>query len=184
CMPDEDFSLYWDEDDDFGLDNEPVFDEHVYPEYLFDVPYVPTSPELVDAMLRFAGTGPGDVVYDLGCGDGRIAIAAAEKFGARAVGIEIDEHLIAEARSNAALADTEGRVRFVHADFHEAHIADATVVAIYLLPEVNLLLKPRFLQELRPGTRIVSNYFGMGEEWPADRTTRVGQDLIQLWRVP
>lgn len=169
-------ALEYDREREFTYD-----DEHVYSEYEFDVPYVPTPQEIVDAMLRMAGTGPGDIVYDLGCGDGRIPITAAEKFGAHGVGVDIDADLIAEARSNASQADTEGRTRFIVGNLFETNIEDATVVTLYLLPEVNRQLKPRLIEQLKPGTRVVSHHFGMGDSWPADRTERVGNDIIHLW---
>lgn len=154
------------------------------PAHRLDVPFVPTRQEVVEEMLRVAGTGPQDVVYDLGCGDGRIPITAATNFGARGVGIDIDPDRIAEARQNAQRARVSERVKFMVADLFEADIAEATVVTLYLLPAVNLRLKPRLLKELRPGTRVVSHDFGMGDDWPPERSIKLGGDTIHLWRIP
>lgn len=132
-----------------------------------DVPYVPTTEPAVEAMLKLAKVGKSDVVYDLGCGDGRIVIAAALKFGARGVGIDIDPKRIAEARANARKAGVEGRVRFLEQDLFKADIREATVVTLFLLDHVNLRLRPKLLSELKPGTRVVSNTFDMGD-WRAD----------------
>jgi len=148
-----------------------------------DVPYVPTRQEVVEAMLRMADVRPGDVVYDLGCGDGRIVIAAAQKFGARGVGIDIDPARISEARYNARRAGVEKQVEFRAGDLFAADIRDATVVTLYLLPEVNLRLRPKLQHDLRPGTRIVSHDFSMGPDWPADRTQKVGHDTLYLWTI-
>ena len=131
-----------------------------------DVPYEPSSPEIVSGMLRLANIKKGDVVYDLGCGDGRIVIAAAEKFGARGVGIDIDPERISEARENARKARVAGRVTFRNEDLFEAKIRDATVVMLYLWPEVNLRLRPKLWSELKPGTRIVSHSHDMGDWKP------------------
>lgn len=132
-----------------------------------DVPYVPTTEAAVEAMLKLAHAGKSDVVYDLGCGDGRIVIAAALKFGARGVGIDIDPRRISEARANARKAGVEDRVRFIEQDLFKADIREATVVTLFLLDHVNLRLRPKLLSELKPGTRVVSNTFDMGD-WKAD----------------
>lgn len=132
-----------------------------------DVPYVPTTELAVEAMLKLAKVGRSDVVYDLGCGDGRIVIAAARKFGARGVGIDIDPERIREARANARKAGVENRVRFIEQDLFKADISGATVVTLFLLDHVNLRLRPKLLSELKPGTRVVSNTFDMGD-WKAD----------------
>ena len=151
--------------------------------YSLDVPYVPTREEVVDEMLRVAGTGPQDIVYDLGCGDGRIPIAAAQKYGARGVGIDIDPDRIQEANENARAAQVTDRVQFKIQDLFEADIREATVVTLYLLPEVNRRLKPKLKKELKPGTRVVSHDFGMGDDWPPERTVKLGGDTIYLWRI-
>ncbi len=153
------------------------------PGHHLDVPFVPTREEVVEEMLRVAGTGPQDIVYDLGCGDGRIPIIAATKFGARGVGIDIDPERIHEARENAVNAKVTDRVKFIAEDLFLADIDEATVVTLYLLPAVNQRLKPKLKKELRPGTRVVSHDFGMGDDWPAERTVKVGGDTIYLWRI-
>lgn len=150
-----------------------------------DVPFVPTPEQVVDTMLRLAGVGPGDVVVDLGSGDGRIAVSAARDFGARARGVDIDPRRIAEARANARAAGVEDAARFTEGNLFDAPIADASVVTMYLLPEVNLALRPRLLGELRPGTRVVSHDFDMGD-WKPDRTMTVPDEgsQVYLWVVP
>jgi SAM-dependent methyltransferase len=154
------------------------------PERDLDVPYVPTRAGVVEEMLQMAAVKPGDVVYDLGCGDGRIVVMAAQKFGARGVGVDIDPRRIADARANAAKAGVEGRVEFRIGDLFEADIREATVVTLYLLPDVNLRLKPRLLHDLKPGTRVVSHDFSMGEDWPPERTLRLGNDTVYFWTIP
>ncbi|MCX7892986.1 MAG: methyltransferase domain-containing protein [Burkholderiales bacterium] len=162
----------------------PEESSHRFPDAALDVPYVPTRMDTVDAMLRLAAVGPKDVVYDLGCGDGRIVIAAAKQYGARGVGVDIDPARIAEARENARRAGVGARTSFVQGDLFHAEIRDATVVMLYLLPSVNERLKPRLLAELAPGTRVVSHDFLMGEDWPPEKTVRLGRDTIYLWTVP
>jgi SAM-dependent methyltransferase len=151
--------------------------------WLPDVIYVPTPPEVVDEMLRHARVRKGDVLYDLGSGDGRIAIAAAKAYGIRATGIDIDPDRIAEARENARKAGVEGRVTFRREDLFKADFRDATVVTLYLLPELNVRLRPRLLAELRPGTRIVSHQFDMGD-WPPEKTLEVHGRTLHFWTVP
>ena len=148
-----------------------------------DVPYVSTSRAIVDSMLSLAGVGEGDVVYDLGSGDGRIPIRAARKYGARGVGIEIQEKLVEKARRNADAAGVSDRVHFRQADLFEADLSDATVVTMYLLPAVNLKLRPKLFRELAPGTRVVSHSFHM-EEWTPDVTKEIGDTMLYLWRIP
>jgi SAM-dependent methyltransferase len=148
-----------------------------------DVPFVPTPNEVVDGMLKLAGVKKGDVVYDLGCGDGRIVIAAARDYGAKAVGVDLNPERIQEARENAKKAAVEDRVRFVENDLFKANIADASVVTLYLLPSVNEKLRPKLLKELKPGTRIVSHSFDMGD-WKPDRDEVVNGRHIYLWTVP
>ncbi len=148
-----------------------------------DVPFVPTSEEVVAGMLQLAGVRRGDVVYDLGCGDGRIVIAAAKRHGARGVGIDIDPERVAEAARNARAAKVSDRVRFLNQDLFESDISAATVVTLYLLPRLNQRLRPKLLAELKPGTRVVSHAFDMGD-WKPDRVARVGTTTIYLWRIP
>lgn len=153
-----------------------------YPREL-DVPYVPTRVNVVEEMLRMADVKPSDVVYDLGCGDGRIVIMAAQKFGARGVGVDIDPKRIEEARANAAKADVSGRTEFRLGDLFNADIRAATVVTLYLLPEINLRLKPKLQRELEPGTRIVSHDFTMGDDWPPERTLKLTTDTLYFWTI-
>ncbi|HET8578753.1 MAG TPA: class I SAM-dependent methyltransferase [Methylomirabilota bacterium] len=152
-----------------------------------EVPYVVTPPQVVDGMLRLAGVGREDVVYDLGSGDGRIVIAAARDFGARGVGIEIDPRLVAQSSRTAQRAGLSERVRFVQQDLFATDLHPATVVTLYLTRELNLRLRPKLLQELRPGARVVSHHFDMGD-WPADRHLAVDLDrsssMIYLWVIP
>lgn len=149
-----------------------------------DVIYVPTPAPVVDAMLALAEVGEGDVLYDLGSGDGRIPIAAATKFGIRAVGIEIDPDLVATARANAHAAGVAGQVEFRQQDLFQADIGEATVVTLYLLQSLNVKLRPKLLSELRPGTRIVSHAFDMADEWPPEDTRHVDGQPIHRWTVP
>jgi cyclopropane fatty-acyl-phospholipid synthase-like methyltransferase len=148
-----------------------------------DVPYVPTKQEVVEEMLRMAGVKPGDVVYDLGCGDGRIVVTAAQKFGARGVGVDIDPRRIAEANENARRAGVESQVSFRIGDLFDADIREATVVTLYLLPDVNLRLKPKLRRDLKPGTRVVSHDFSMGDDWKPEKTLRLGNDWIYFWTI-
>jgi SAM-dependent methyltransferase len=156
-----------------------------------DVPYVPTTPEAVEAMLKLGQVKKTDLLYDLGCGDGRIVIAAAKNFGARGVGIDIDPQRIKEARENAKRAGVEDLVRFELGDLFEANFAEATVVTLFLLPRINLKLKPKLLEQLKPGTRVVSNTFDMGE-WKAEKEASVDNEDFDtglsrkffLWTIP
>ncbi len=148
-----------------------------------DVPYVPTPPEVVEAMLKLAQVKKGDIVYDLGCGDGRIVVMAAQKFGARAVGVDINPVRIKEAEENARNAGVTDRVRFIQGNLFEADIKEATVVTLYLLSDVNLKLRPRLLKELKPGSRIVSHSFDMGD-WKPDKQIEVDYRRVYLWTVP
>ena len=156
-----------------------------------DVPYVPTTDEAVLAMLKLADVKKTDVVYDLGCGDGRIVITAAKNLGARGVGIDINPVRIGEAKANAKRAGVENMVRFEENDLFQADIHEASVVTLFLLPEVNLKLRPKLIQDLKPGTRIVSNTFDMGD-WKPDKEATVGNPdeqtylshRLYLWTVP
>jgi len=158
-----------------------------------DVPFVPTTDQAVQAMLKLADVKKTDVVYDLGCGDGRIVISAARDFGTRAVGIDIDPRRVAEAKENATKAGVEKLVRFEENDLFKADIHEATVVTLFLLPDVNLKLRPKLLKDLKPGTRIVSNTFDMGD-WKPEKEVTVGNSdqeddsslshRLFLWTVP
>ena len=150
-------------------------------------PYVATPPDVVDRILRLASVGSNDVVYDLGCGDGRIVIAAAQQFGARGVGVDIDPARIAEARRNAAQAQVEHLVSFAVQDALDTDVSEATVVTLYLLSAQNVALRPTLARQLRPGARIVSHNFAMGD-WEADEvdtfTSVDGQTrTLYLWNA-
>ena len=148
----------------------------------YDVPYVPTPPEVVEAMLKLAAVKPGDVVYDLGCGDGRIVIAARQKFkAAKGVGIDINPERIKEATDNAKKAGVD-HVQFVEKNLFEADFHEANVVTLYLLPGVNMKLRPKLQKELKPGSRIVSHSFDMGD-WKPDKTEDVNGRKIYLWTI-
>lgn len=148
-----------------------------------DVPYVPTDAPVVEAMLHLAQVGPNDVVYDLGCGDGRIVLEAARLCGAQGVGVDIDPLRIQESRDNAGKAGLGRSVQFVCRSFFEMDLRPATVVMLYLLPGLNVKLRPKLMSELRPGARIISNNFPMGD-WPADKTLSVHCRHLYLWIVP
>lgn len=152
-----------------------------------DVPYQPTNVEVVQAMLKLAKVGRADVVYDLGCGDGRIVIAAARDRGARGVCVDIDPERIAEARENARRAGVADRIRFLTQDLFHTDIRDATVVMLFLWPKVNLELRPKLLRELKPGARVVSHMHDMGT-WRPQQTVRIAatdrERTIYLWTIP
>jgi SAM-dependent methyltransferase len=151
-----------------------------------EVVWVPSSPEVIRAMLDVARVGPGDVVYDLGCGEGEIVIAAATRHGARGVGVDIDPERIANARINAARAGVTDRVTFIEQDLFATDVSAATVVMLYLGPDLNRRLRPKLQRELRPGTRVVSHDFSMGD-WTPERTVSVPQapgHQVLLWRIP
>lgn len=152
-----------------------------------DVIYYPTPPETVAEMLRLASIKNGDVLYDLGSGDGRIPIAAAKQFGTHAVGIEIDPKLVKEAEENARQAGVSKLVRFRNENMFRVDVSEATVVTLYLSEKLNLLLRPKLLRELRPGSRIVSHDFRMGD-WKPEQTVRVSWGklyrTVYLWTVP
>jgi SAM-dependent methyltransferase len=151
---------------------------------VLDVPFVPTPMAVVDAMLDMAKVGKDDLLYDLGSGDGRIVIRAAERFGCRGVGVDLNPERVTEARAAAkkAGARIEALVRFEEGDVFTFDFAPATVVTMYLLPSVNVKLRPRILKELKPGTRIVSHDFDMGE-WKAEETRKVGNSTVYRWTV-
>ncbi len=146
-----------------------------------EVPYVPTPEEVVMEMLKMAGVTQNDIVYDLGCGDGRIVITAAKVFGARGVGVDIDPNLIRQSNENARKAGVTDRVKFIEQDLFETDIREATVVALYLLPELNLQLRPKLLRDLRPGSRIVAHEFDMGD-WKPDNMAKVPK--VKLYYHP
>jgi len=149
-----------------------------------DVIFVPTPPEVVAAMLKVAKVGKGDVVYDLGSGDGRIPIAAVKDFGAaRATGIDIDPQRIKEATANLQKAGVGDRVRFLNQDLFTTDLSEATVVTLYLLPSLNLKLLPKLKAELKPGTRIVSHAFDMGD-WVPEQTLDVDGRKVYYWTIP
>ncbi|MCS6781774.1 MAG: methyltransferase domain-containing protein [Gloeomargarita sp. SKYBB_i_bin120] len=157
----------------------PVIQEHIAK----DVPYVPTPQPVVDAMLKLANVNSNDVLVDLGSGDGRIVITAVKKFGVKkAVGIEIDPALVAESRRNIQAAGVADRAEIIQQNLFEADLSKYTVITMYLLPSVNLRLRHKLLR-LRPGTRIVSHAFDMGE-WQPDKVEQVDGRMIYLWVVP
>lgn len=148
-----------------------------------DVPYVPTPQPVVDKMLEIARVGKNDVVYDLGCGDGRIVITAAKERGARGVGIDLNPQRIAEARANAETAGVNGQVKFMVGDLFAADFSEASVVTLYLLPDVNRALRPQLWKQLKIGTRVVSHDFDMGPEWPPEKVERIGSKTIYYWTI-
>jgi SAM-dependent methyltransferase len=156
-----------------------------------DVPYVPTTEQAVQAMLKLADVKKTDTVYDLGCGDGRIVIAAAKTFGAHGVGIDINPERIREAKENAKKAGVEDLVRFEENDLFQADIHQASVVTLFLLSNINLKLRPKLLHDLKPGTRVVSNTFDMGD-WKPDKEATVGDEneesylshRLYFWVIP
>ena len=149
-----------------------------------DVPYVPTSNAVVEAMLKLAGVKKTDIVYDLGCGDGRIIITAAKQFGAHGVGVDINPERIQEARANAKQAGVENLVKFEENDLFAADIHNATVVTLYLLPSVNVKLRPpKLFSDLKPGTRVVSHSFDMGD-WKPEKEESVDGANVYFWTIP
>ena len=152
-----------------------------------DVLYYPTPPETVAEMLRLANINKGDVLYDLGSGDGRIPIAAAKQFGIRAIGIEIDSKLVAEAQEKAREAGVSELVQFRNEDMFRIDVSEATVVTLYLSDKLNVLMRPKLLSELRPGSRILSHDFRMGN-WKPEKTVRVPWGklyrTVYMWTVP
>ena len=148
-----------------------------------DVIFVPTPQEVVDEMLRLANVKKGDVLYDLGSGDGRIPVMAAKKFGVRAVGIDIDPERIQEANENAKRNGVTSLVKFRNEDLFQADFHEATVVTLYLLPDLNVKLMPRLMEQLKPGSRIVSHQFDMGK-WRPDKKVELSGRTIYLWTIP
>jgi SAM-dependent methyltransferase len=153
------------------------------PARAYDVPYVPTPEEVVRGMLELAEVGPKDVLYDLGSGDGRIVIMAAKEFGARGVGVDIDPDRIAEANANARAAGVADKVKFIQSDLFDVDLRPATAVTLYLLPDVNLRLRPKLLKELRAGTPVVSHRFDMGD-WKPEVERNIDGRTVYLWHVP
>ena len=152
-----------------------------------DVRYEPTSPDVVQVMFRLANVNTGEVVYDLGCGDGRIVITAVRESGARGVCVDIDPERIAESRENAGAAGVTENIRFLNQDLFETDVSDASVIMLFLSPELNLRLRPKLLRELNPGARIVSHWHDMGD-WKPQKVVRVrsgGRERsIYLWTIP
>jgi SAM-dependent methyltransferase len=148
-----------------------------------DVPYVTTPQRVVERMLAMADVSADDVVYDLGSGDGRFVITAAQQFGARGVGVEIDPQLVEQARAQARLAGVADRVTFRRGNLFDVDLREATVVTLYLEPDLNLRLRPRLLLQLDPGDRVVSHDFGMGA-WTPDRVEKMDGSTLYLWTVP
>jgi len=145
--------------------------------------YVPTPPEVVEEMLKLADVKKGDVLYDLGSGDGRIPVTAARKYGIRAVGIDIDPERIREAKDNAARNGVEHLVRFRQEDLFKADFREATVVTLYLLPDLNVKLRPRLWSELKPGARVVSHQFDMAD-WKPEKEVELNGRTIYFWTIP
>ena len=160
-----------------------LFGQAAAPSRTPDVPYVPTPENVVEAMLKLGEVKKGDVLYDLGSGDGRIVITAAKNFGVKGTGIDINPERISEANANAKSAGVTDRVRFLNQDLFEADIKDATVVTLYLLPSINLKLRPKLWKDLKPGTRIVSHSFDMGD-WAPEKKIEVDGRYLYFWRVP
>ena len=147
-----------------------------------EVPFVPSPDEVIEAMLTLAETTPQDTVYDLGCGDGRIVVMAAKQFGASSVGIDIDPDRIQEANQFARENGVTDKVKFREQDLFQADIHEATVVTLYLLTTVNRKLRPKLQKELKPGTRVVSHQFDMGD-WKPEKRIEIGGRPIYLWRI-
>ena len=148
-----------------------------------DVHYEPTPQLIVEELLKMAGVNRNDVVYDLGCGDGRFVITAAKKYGARGVGIDIDPERIKESNQNARIAGVLNRVKFIEGDLFETDFREATVVALYLLQDLNMQLRPTLLKDLKPGTRVVSHEFDM-YDWQPDKMGRLGRNKYYFWVIP
>jgi SAM-dependent methyltransferase len=150
-----------------------------------DVPFVPTRDEVVNEMLNALNITDADILYDLGCGDGRIVITAAKRFGIKGVGIDIDPERIRESKANAEKAGVTDKVKFIIGDLYEADFKEASVLTLYLLPDVNLNLRPRIFEQVRPGTRVVSHDFDMGDWHPDKRINVPGKrDVVYYWVVP
>lgn len=169
----------------FGIAS-PVYAQVAEPEEALprlDVPYVPTPKAVVDKMLEVGRVGKKDVLYDLGCGDGRVVITAAKERGARGVGIDLNPVRIKEANANAERAGVTDKVTFKQGDLFEANFKDATVVTLYLLPSINKKLRPQLWEQLKVGTRVVSHAFDMGDEWPPEKTAEADGKTIYYWTI-
>lgn len=148
-----------------------------------DVPYVPTPMDVVEAMLDLAKVSKNDVVYDLGCGDGRIVVTAAKKYGATGIGVDLNPERIKEANENAKEKGVEKKVKFYEGNLFDFDFSKASVLTLYLLPDVNLQLMPKILKEMKPGSRVVSHAFDMGN-WKPDKQISVDGRTVYLWTVP
>lgn len=148
-----------------------------------DVPYVPTPMDVVEAMLDLAKVSKNDVVYDLGCGDGRIVVTAAKKYGATGIGVDLNPERIKEANENAKEKGVEKKVKFYEGNLFDFDFSKASVLTLYLLPDVNLQLMPKILKEMKPGSRVISHAFDMGN-WEPDKQISVDGRTVYLWTVP
>ena len=166
-----------------GLGVSSAFAQAAAPSRRPDVIYVPTPEAVVEAMLQVASVTKNDVVYDLGCGDGRIPVTAARKYGARGVCFDIDPERIKEATANVAKNNVGNLVKVVHADLFEQDLSGASVVTLYLLPSLNVKLMPKLMKELKPGTRIVSHAFDMGD-WKPEKEMDVNGRKVYMWTIP
>lgn len=183
-MPANDDFNDWMDDDEYLLHDHELTDYALDEPYLLlDIPFVPSDEKIIQAMLDLAALERRDLLYDLGCGDGRIVVAAARQKGARAIGIDLDPLRIAEAMEYAGNVRVEHLVDFLEGDLLEADFSAATVVCLYLLDSINLQLRPRLQQELRPGSRIISHTFGMGD-WEPDAHVRIDGNNVYKWIVP
>ncbi|HEY0844418.1 MAG TPA: class I SAM-dependent methyltransferase [Noviherbaspirillum sp.] len=153
------------------------------PERPLDVPYVPTPQNVVNRMLQMAAVTRKDLLYDLGCGDGRMVVTAAKRYGARGVGIDLDPERVAEAKANARRAKVSDRTTFLVQDLFQSDFSDANVVTLYLLNSINRQLRPQLWRQLKVGTRVVSHAFDMGDEWPPDETDVVERSNIYFWTI-
>jgi SAM-dependent methyltransferase len=165
-----------------GLTGLPVMAQNA-PARQLDVPFEPTPQNVVNKMLEIAKVNKDDLVYDLGCGDGRIVVTAAKRYGARGVGIDLDPQRVTEARANAKEAGVEDRVKFIVGDLFQADFSDATVVTLFLFSHVNLQLRPQLWRQLKVGTRVVSHVWNMGDEWPPEKTEVVDGRTIYYWTI-
>jgi hypothetical protein len=156
---------------------------HPFPARPLDVPFEPSPQPIVDRMLEMAKLNKHDLLYDLGSGDGRIVITAAEKYGSRGIGIDLDPQRVAEARANAKKAGVEDKVQFIVGDLFKADFSDATVVTLFLWPHINRKLRPQLWQQLKVGTRVVSHIWDMGDEWPPEKTELVQGKKIHYWTI-
>lgn len=157
------------------------------PPFTLDVPYVPTPDNVVDEMLKMAEVDENDVLYDLGSGDGRIPITAAKRFGTRGKGIDLNPERVGEAKENAKQAEVSDKIQFLEGNLFDFDLSEATVISLYLFPEVNMKLRPKLLS-LKPGTRVISHNYDMGD-WKPEKSKKIkapngSEHTIYLWRVP